>query len=199
MIYRKSVERCRFWGIKFRPFRSKEEEPLTRRAGTIHTAKPVCVTDRARLPCALGGAYDCKLSLWRHRSTSPSRRHSSKWLAINSRRRRRRRRRFLAGRLPTPYLLSRKRPVRRECPPLNNTHTRARARCQHTTIKTANAGRSHAVKVKFHDSGFHRSNLVASSWHPREDVRNKSGVPATMSRGCYEETAVVEFRLNSWQ
>jgi len=32
----------------------------------------------------------------------------------------------------------------------------------------------------------------------REDVRNKSclsGVSARMSRGCYEETAVVEFRL----
>jgi len=30
----------------------------------------------------------------------------------------------------------------------------------------------------------------------REDVRNKSGVSAKMSRGCcYEETAVVEFRL----
>jgi len=37
--------------------------------------------------------------------------------------------------------------------------------------------------------------LVASSRHPREDVRNKSGVSARKSRGCYEETAVVECRL----
>jgi len=31
--------------------------------------------------------------------------------------------------------------------------------------------------------------------HPREDVA-VSGVSASMSRGCYEETAAVEFQLN---
>jgi len=30
---------------------------------------------------------------------------------------------------------------------------------------------------------------------PRDDVRNKSGVSARISRRCYEETAVVEFKL----
>jgi len=37
--------------------------------------------------------------------------------------------------------------------------------------------------------------------NPREDVRNKScvsRVSASMSRGCYEETAVVEFRLTTY-
>jgi len=43
---------------------------------------------------------------------------------------------------------------------------------------------------KFHGSSF----IVASSLHHREDV-GVSGVSATMSRGCYEETASVEFML----
>jgi len=38
--------------------------------------------------------------------------------------------------------------------------------------------------------------LVASSCHPREDVRNKLDVSARMSRGCYEENCFVEFKLN---
>ena len=39
--------------------------------------------------------------------------------------------------------------------------------------------------------------FVASSWHPREDIRNKPGVSARMSRGCYEKTAVVEIRVEA--
>ena len=43
-------------------------------------------------------------------------------------------------------------------------------------------------KLKFHGSSF----LVASSWHPREDVARVG----KCRRGCYDETASVEFKLN---
>jgi len=60
------------------------------------------------------------------------------------------------------------------------------------------------VKLKFHESSF----IVASSWHPGENVANMSQwnrvrrtCRTRMLRGRYEETASVEFKLNlaSWQ
>jgi len=54
---------------------------------------------------------------------------------------------------------------------------------------------SRRVKLKFHGSSY----LVASSWHPREDVRNKSGVSARIlariSQECYAENGPMEFKL----